>query len=51
MEVDGYRIDFDINTWQENRKNRFYNEDIKAFVEKSIAFQKCLEEDFIYEFK
>ncbi len=51
MEVDGYKIDFDINTWQENKKNRFEKEDIKEFVKKSIEFQKSLEEDFIDEFK
>lgn len=47
IEVDGYKIDFDINTWQENRKNRFDCSNIENFISVACEYQNNLEADFI----
>lgn len=47
IEVDGYKIDFDINTWQENRKNRFDYPNIENFIAVACEYQNKLEADFI----
>lgn len=47
IEVDGYKIDFDINTWQENRKNRFDCPNIENFIAVACEYQNKLEADFI----
>ena len=51
VEIDGYKIDFDINTWQKNRKNRFDGNTVISFVEKATEFQEKLEADFINVYK
>ena len=38
-EVDGFQIDYDINTWQGNRKNRFSAEEIEEFISGSFDIQ------------
>lgn len=47
VEIDGYKIDFDINTWQENRKNRFDCPNIEDFIAVAYGYQNKLEADFI----
>ena len=47
IEVDGYKIDFDINTWQGNRKNRFDCSNIEDFITVACEYQNKLEADFI----
>lgn len=46
-QVDGYKIEFDINTIKENKKNRFNNSSFELFVNAAIHYQEKLEEDFI----
>ncbi len=41
-EIDGFQIDYDINTWQGNRKNRFKLEDIYAFISEARKLQNEL---------
>lgn len=43
-EIKGFKIDYDINTWQDNKKSRFEPKTIKAFIEKSIEIQNKLNE-------
>lgn len=45
--VDGYKIDFDINTLQENQKNRFQGQDCYIFAEAATMYQSQLEGEFI----
>ena len=47
MEVDGYKADYDINTWQGNRVNRFSIEGMKEFVEKAFIQQEALNEEVL----
>ncbi len=47
MEVDGYKADYDINTWQGNRVNRFSIDDIKDFIEQAFIQQKALNEEVL----
>lgn len=49
--VDGYKIDFDINTLQENQRNRFQGKDCGSFVDAASAYQDTLEGDFINEYR
>ena len=46
-ETTGYRIEYDINTWQGNKKSRFENVEIKAFISQAIEIQKALDMEFI----
>ena len=48
--VDGYRISFDINTHQDNKKNRINIENIKEYIDAAIGFQMKLKGGFIDEF-
>lgn len=45
-QVDGYKIGFDINTHQANRKNRFADTDFKEFMDGAYRIQNHLEDDF-----
>lgn len=45
-QVDGYKIGFDINTHQANRKNRFTDIDFKEFITGAYQIQNQLESDF-----
>lgn len=47
MRVDGYKADYDINTWQENSKNRFDVSDVKSFVEKAYSLQLELDKEVL----
>lgn len=47
MEVDGYKSDFDINTWQGKRISRFEKNTYKEFIEKSIEEQMKLKDEVI----
>ena len=47
--VNGYKIDYDINTWQGDRNYRFDPEDFSAFVEKSAEIQKEMDEEMLPE--
>lgn len=50
-QVDGYKIEFDINTIKENKKNRFNNSSFELFVNAAIYYQENLEEDFINAYR
>lgn len=50
-EIDGYKIDFDINTWQGNRKNRFNTDNLSEFVNEARKVQSELEVDFINDYR
>ena len=43
IDIDGYQIDYDINTWQGNRINRFRDNDLFLFIENAIAIQQELD--------
>lgn len=45
--VDGYRIEFDINTDQWNKKTRFAPEMFGEFVTKAVEIQRKLEEEVL----
>ena len=47
--IDGYRIDYDINTWQNNKRNRFSCENIETFMNISTDLQQKLDEEFLHE--
>jgi len=47
LDVDGYRIDYDINTWHGDKRSRFDSEKIKAFIEQAVVIQKQLDEEVI----
>ena len=47
--VNGYKIDYDINTWQENMNCRFDTDDLSDFVEKSAEIQKEMNEEMLPE--
>ena len=47
IEVNGFRIDYDINTWQGNRRNRFEVGSFSEFVDTAIEIQGKLNEEFI----
>lgn len=44
-EVDGYKADFDINTWQGKRINRFEKDTYEEFIGKAIEEQVKLKEE------
>lgn len=46
--VDGYKIEFDINTDHNSRKNRFAGESFGQFIEAAAEIQKELEESFFH---
>lgn len=46
-EVNGFRIDYDINTWQGNRKNRFTHKDIEEFISGSLNIQYSLNKEIL----
>lgn len=45
--VTGFRIDYDINTWQGNGKNRFMTEHFRSFVQVARAIQAQLDEELL----
>ena len=45
--IDGYKIDFDINTIHENKKNRFSEYDYDEFLKVVLKYQEELEGEFI----
>lgn len=45
--INGYKINFDINTWQHDIRPRFRDADIREFAEIARQFQKELREDII----
>ena len=47
--VDGYKIEYDINTWQGNKKNRFTTTNVETFINISMNYQEKLNKEFIYE--
>lgn len=49
--VDGYKVEFDINTHHECRKNRFSGEAFRQFIEVAVEIQRELEENFFYGYK
>lgn len=46
-DITGYKVEYDINTWQGNKKCRFDYNDIKTFVQKSIDVQIALDKEFL----
>ena len=46
-EVKGFQIDYDINTWQGNKKSRFTKESIEAFSSKAWNIQTKLNEEVL----
>lgn len=46
-EADGYLIDYDINTWQGNRTNRFGIEAVKEFEIGALSIQNDLNKEII----
>ena len=50
-DIDGYKIGFDINTFWENKKNRFSVDSNVQFINMARDFQKDLREDFLKECK
>ena len=44
VQIDGYKIDIDINTWQGNKINRFNPSDYKKFIDET-----CVKRDEIKE--
>lgn len=46
-EVDGFQIDYDINTWQGNRKNRFSLKELDEFVYGSVEIQNTLNKEIL----
>ena len=49
--IDGYKIDFDINTIHENKKNRFSEHDYDEFLKVVLKYQEELEGEFINVYK
>ena len=47
IEVNGFKIDYDINTWQGNRRNRFEVGSFSEFVERATEIQKALNEEIL----
>ena len=47
IEINGFRIDYDINTWQGNRLNRFHSPGIKEFVDKAVLLQNELNNEIL----
>ena len=45
--MNGFKIDYDINTWQGNRRNRFEVESFSEFVERATEIQKALNEEML----
>lgn len=43
--VDGYRVEFDLNTSPENKKNRFTEESLPVFVEKMQDIKALLSKE------
>lgn len=50
-QVDGYKIEFDINTLSENKRNRFNSSNFGLFTDAAVVYQNKLEEDFINEYR
>ena len=46
-EVNGYKIDYDINTWQGNNLNRFSMLSISQFVDGALLIQKELNKEIL----
>ena len=46
-EVDGFRIDYDINTWQGNRRSRFDDKSIEVFAISALEIQDTLNKDIL----
>lgn len=46
-EINGFQIDYDINTWQGNRINRFKSEDIDSFIREACLIQKDLNKEVL----
>lgn len=49
--VDGYKIDFDINTHQEKRKNRFRGEVMSEFITMAVEIQNTLIGEVVHDCK
>ena len=48
LEIDGYKIEYDINTDGNNKKNRFDKESFDDFISKASAFQEEMNKEFVY---
>ncbi len=46
-EVDGFQIDYDINTWQGNRRSRFDDKSIEVFAISALEIQDTLNKDIL----
>lgn len=47
IEVNGFRIDYDINTWQGNHRNRFEIGSFAEFVDRAIEIQSALNKEVL----
>ncbi len=47
MEIDGYKVDFDINTWQENRVGRFEKNVFNEFLQQAYDEQQKLRKEIL----
>ena len=47
--VNGYKIDYDINTWQGDQNCRFDTDDLNEFVKKSAEIQKEMDDEMLPE--
>lgn len=47
IEINGFKIDYDINTWQGNRRNRFEVKSFSEFVERASEIQNALNEEIL----
>ncbi len=45
--IDGFKIDYDINTWQGNRRNRFCIESFAEFIEKAVIIEGELNKELL----
>lgn len=46
-QIEGYKIDYDINTWQGNKKSRFDLERIKEFIDNATVIQNELNKEVL----